>query len=164
KRIDLIVEAFSKLNRRLIIVGGGPQLNALRKRNRLSIEIRGWVTDEELRRLYRSARALVMAAREDFGITAVEAQACGCPVIAFGTGGATETIQDGINGILFAEQHVDDIVHAVRRFEEMTWPLERVRRRVEAFSCENFRTRIREFVTDRIERKSSAGITEVQPA
>jgi glycosyltransferase involved in cell wall biosynthesis len=164
KRLDLIVEAFNGLKRRLVIAGTGPQLNALRKVAGTNIEFRGWVTDEELRRLYRSARALVMAAREDFGIAAVEARACGCPVIAFGAGGAAETVQDGISGIIFAEQHVEDIVRAVRRFETMTWPVEQVQRRVEMFSCENFKHRIRKFITERIQTNLDAPVREVQPA
>jgi glycosyltransferase involved in cell wall biosynthesis len=164
KRLNLIVAAFNKMERRLVVAGGGPQLKALRKMAGTNVEVRGWVTDEELRRLYRSARALVMAAREDFGMTALEARACGCPVIAFGAGGATETVQDGINGILFAEQHVDDIVRAVRRFEEMTWPAEQVRHRVETFSRENFQSRIRRFIAGSIQGNSAAAVTEVRPA
>jgi len=164
KRLDLIVEAFNKLNRRLVVAGSGPQLKALRKMARANVEVRGWVTDEELRRLYRSAKALVMAAREDFGMIAVEARSCGCPVIAFGEGGGAEIVQDGINGVLFAEQHVDDIVHAVRRFEGMTWPAEQVQRRVETFSRENFQARIRKFIAERIQSNSDAAVTAGQPA
>jgi glycosyltransferase involved in cell wall biosynthesis len=164
KRLDLIVEAFNKLKQRLVVAGSGPQLKTLRKIAGPGVELRGWVTDEELRRLYRSAKALVMAAPEEFVIIALEAHVCGCPVIAYGAVGAVETVQDGINGILFAEQRVDEIVDAVRRFEKMTWPVEQVQRRVEMFSRENFQHRIRKFIAERIERNSAAGTTEVQPA
>ncbi len=164
KRLDLIVGAFNKLKQRLVVAGCGPQLKALRKMAGTNIELRGWVTDEELRRLYRSAKALVMAAREDFGMTAVEARACGCPVIAFSAGGATETVQEGVNGVFFGKQGMDEIVHAVRRFEAMTWPVEQVQRRVEIFSRESFQHRIRKFIAERIQSNSAATITEVQPA
>ena len=164
KRIDKVIEAFNKLGRRLVVAGDGPELNRLRKIAKTNVEFRGWVTDEELQRLYRSARALVTAGREDFGIVVVEAQACGCPVVALSAGGSLETIQDGVNGILFAEQHVDDIVRAIHRFETMTWPVERVRHQVERFSRENFQARIRSFVSERTAGSSAVRVAEVQPA
>jgi glycosyltransferase involved in cell wall biosynthesis len=164
KRVDLVISAFNQLGRRLVVAGSGPALKSLRRLARGNIEFWGWVTDDELRRLYRSAKGLVMAAREDFGMVAVEAQACGCPVIAFGAGGGSETTQDGINGVLFAEQRVDDIVRAVRRFESMTWPVDQVRRRVEIFSCENFQVRFRKLLSEWIDEKSEARSREHQPA
>ena len=97
-------------------------------------------------------------------MVAVEAQACGCPVIAFGAGGSSETVQDGINGILFAEQHADDIVRAVRRFETMAWPVEQVQRQVETFSREAFQTKIRKFIAERTGSKAESRIAERQPA
>jgi glycosyltransferase involved in cell wall biosynthesis len=164
KRLDLVIAAFNQLEKKLVVAGSGPQWSAMRKIARRNIEFRGWVTDEELRRLYGSARALVTAAREDFGIAAVEARACGCPVIAFGAGGSAETVQDGVTGICFAEQHVDNIVHAVRRFERMAWPVEQVQRRVEIFSRENFQARIRQFIGERLESTSHAAIRVPLPA
>lgn len=164
KRFDLVVKGFNKLDRRLIIAGSGPELIKLRKMARSNIDIRGWVTDEELRRLYRGAKGLVLAAREDFGMVSVEAQACGCPVIAFSAGGSSETVQDGKNGILFAEQHVDDLVRAIRRFESMMWPVERIRHRVETYSRAAFQTRIRKFVAERTEKKSEVRDIALQPA
>ena len=97
-------------------------------------------------------------------MTAVEARACGCPVIAFGAGGALETVQDGINGILFADQDADSLADAIRRFEERTWPVEQVRRRVESFSREHFQTRIRKSIAACIENGARASVREVLPA
>ncbi|PYS37573.1 MAG: glycosyltransferase family 4 protein [Acidobacteria bacterium] len=164
KRLDLIVEAFKRLDRRLVIAGGGSELDRLRKTATRKIDILGWVTDDTLRHLYRTAKALVIAAREDFGIVTVEAQACGCPVIAFGAGGSSEIVQDGINGILFAEQHADDIVRAVRRFELMAWPAAQVRSQVEAFSREAFQTKIRKFIANRTGITMESRNTALQPA
>ena len=164
KRFDLVVQAFRNLNRRLVIAGNGPELRTLRNMSGSNIEIRGWVTDEELRSLYRRARALVCAAREDFGMTAIEAQACGSPVIAFGAGGSADTVQDGTNGILFAEQHEDDLIHAVRRFETMAWPIEQVRSRVETFSREAFQTRIRKVIEEQTGQKQNRHGLTLQPA
>jgi glycosyltransferase involved in cell wall biosynthesis len=167
KRTDLVIEAFNRLGYPLVVAGAGPEYTRLRKMARTNIEFRGSitpVTDDELRRLYRRAKALVVAAREDFGMVAVEARACGCPVIALGAGGSVETIKDGISGILFGEQHTDEIVRAVRRFESLTWPVERVRQQVEAFSREKFKTGIWKFITERIESNREAHVSEVQPA
>jgi len=164
KRFDLIVEAFNRLDRRLVIAGGGAELDRLRKMSATNVDILGWVSNERLRHLYRTAKAMIVAAREDFGIVAVEAQSCGCPVIAFGAGGSPEIIQDGINGILFAEQHADDIVRAVRRFETMEWPGIQVRSQVEKFSRETFQTKIRRFITEHTGIRFKAGLTVLQPA
>jgi glycosyltransferase involved in cell wall biosynthesis len=165
KRFDLIVQAFNIMGRRLIVAGHGSEIKRLRRMAGSNVEVRGRVTDEELRHLYRSAKGLVVAAREDFGIVAVEAQSCGCPVIAFGAGGSPEIVRDGINGILFAEQHADDIVRAVMRADSMAWPVERVRHRVEAFSRGTFQDEIRKFISGRLEgSRSRRSRRELQPA
>jgi hypothetical protein len=86
------------------------------------------------------ARAFIFAAEEDFGIAPVEAQACGTPVIAFGRGGATESIVDGQTGVLFGEQTIESLIDAVERFEAIkTWDAQRIRRRAECFAPEHFR-------------------------
>src|SRR5439155_21795621 len=141
----------------------GTGLNKLRKLATGKIEVRGWVSSDELRRLYQTARGMIVAAREDFGIATVEAQACGCPVIAFGAGGSPEIVRDGINGILFAEQHADDIVRAVRRFEASSWTSERVRSYVGAFSRESFQIKIREFIAGRTGVQPQSRIADLQP-
>jgi glycosyltransferase involved in cell wall biosynthesis len=164
KRFDVIIEAFKRLDRPLVIAGTGVEFKRLSRLATGTIDVRGRVSDETLRQLYRTAKALVVAAREDFGIMTVEAQACGCPVIAFGAGGSCEIVQDGLNGILFAEQHAEDIARAVRRFELTAWPAEQVRSRVEIFSREAFQSRIREFISTRTGIKFENRINELQPA
>ncbi len=164
KRFDIVVKAFNKLDRRLVIAGTGPELKNLRNMARSNIDVRGWVANEELRSLYRRALGLVFAAREDFGMVTVEAQACGCPAIAFGAGGSSEIIQDGMNGVLFSEQHPDDVIRAVRRFETMRWPAEQVRYRVETFSREAFQTGIRKVIAERTGKKPERRGLAAQPA
>ena len=164
KRFDIVVQAFNANHRRLVVAGDGPDLQRLRRMATRNIDVRGWVTSEELRRLYRTARGLVFAAREDFGMVAVEAQACGCPVIAYGAGGSLETVQDGVNGILFAEQHPDDVIRAIHRFELQAWPLEQVRFRTETFSRESFKTRIKKFVEERQNQNQERRGLRLQPA
>jgi glycosyltransferase involved in cell wall biosynthesis len=149
KKTDHIVQAFNALGLPLVVAGKGPELGRLRRMAGSNIDFRGWVADQELRHLYRSAKGLVLAAREDFGMMAIEAQACGCPVIGFSGGAYSETVQDGVNGVLFKDRHVADIVHAIRRFESMSWPVARVRHQVEGYSREVFKARIREFIGQR---------------
>ncbi|HHP8620870.1 TPA: glycosyltransferase, partial [Klebsiella pneumoniae] len=93
KRIDLIVEAFSEMpNRKLVVIGDGPEMQKIKSKAKTNIEILGYQPDSVMQEYMRNAKAFVFAAEEDFGIIPVEAQACGTPVIAFGKGGALETI------------------------------------------------------------------------
>jgi glycosyltransferase involved in cell wall biosynthesis len=143
KRFDLLVRAFNTLGRRLIVAGSGPEERQLRALASSNVDIRGWVSNEGLRRLYRTARALVYAGCEDFGMVAVEAQSCGCPVIAYRAGGMAETVREGTNGLLFGSQTEHAVIDGVGRFEKMNWPRERVTQGVEEFSREAFKVRIR---------------------
>jgi len=149
KRLDVAVRAFNLLGKRLIVAGAGPEFERLRRMAQPHVEVRGWTPSAELRRLYRTARALVYVAREDFGMVAVEAQSCGCPVIAYGVGGLTETVREGINGMFFSEQHEQDVIEAVGRFEHSEWAPERVSQGTERFSREVFQARIREIIESR---------------
>jgi glycosyltransferase involved in cell wall biosynthesis len=161
KRFDLAIKAFNKLGKHLVIAGAGPELNTLRDMASPNIEFRGWVTDDELRRLYQSARALVFPGREDFGMIPVEAQVCGCPVIAYHGGGSLETVQDGLSGIFFAEQNADHLICAIQKFETLPWSDHRVRHQVEMFSREAFKTRIRKIVDERQDRQGRTKRTAV---
>ncbi|MET0341066.1 MAG: glycosyltransferase family 4 protein [Polyangiales bacterium] len=126
KKVPLIVEAFSKLpEHKLVVIGDGPEYDKAKAVAGPNVEILGHQPEAALREYLQNARAFVFAAEEDFGITTVEAQACGTPVIAFGKGGALETVQGHLGssvsaptGLFFGEQSVDAIVDAVRRFEK----------------------------------------------
>ena len=117
KRIDLAVRACTKLNKRLVVVGGGEEEKRLRALAGPTVEFRGRLTDEEIRALYARAKAFLFPGEEDFGITPVEAMSAGCPVLAYGRGGVTETVLDGKTGLFFAEQTEEALISCIERFE-----------------------------------------------
>lgn len=118
KRVDLLVQTFNQLNLPLLIIGDGPELPRLKTMGNPNIKFLGFQSDERVADLLGKARAFVCAAEEDFGIAIVEAQAAGCPVIAYGSGGARETVIENITGLFFQEQTVESIVDVVQRFEK----------------------------------------------
>jgi glycosyltransferase involved in cell wall biosynthesis len=124
KRVDLMLEAFARMPaRKLVVIGGGPELERLRARCPSNVSLLGWQPDDVVQQHLRSARAFVFAALEDFGISPVEAQACGTPVIAFGQGGSAETVRDlktatEPTGLLFAQQTASCLVEAIEAFEQ----------------------------------------------
>ncbi len=151
KRMALIVDAFQAMpDRELVVIGDGPEFDRVRRRAAPNVRMLGWQPSDVLRDHMRRARAFVFAAEEDFGITPVEAQACGTPVIAYGSGGALDTMRDGVTGVLFGEQSVAAIVAAVERFErdESRYSPIAIRANAERFSVEQFRERFTRFVTD----------------
>jgi glycosyltransferase involved in cell wall biosynthesis len=118
KRIDLIIEAFSMLNLPLKIIGDGPQRKKLQRHATPNIEFLGYQPDEVVAQLVSKALGFVCAAEEDFGIAIVEAQAAGCPVIAYKAGGALETVTAGMTGLFFEEQSAVSLIDAIQRFNE----------------------------------------------
>ncbi len=139
KRIDLIAAAFRSMpGRRLVVAGEGPEDARIRAAAGANVQFVGRVTRERMRELLRGARAFVFAAEEDFGILPVEAQACGAPVIAYGRGGATETVRDGLTGVFFGEQAAPAIVEAVERFEAVRLEPEACRAQAETFATARF--------------------------
>jgi glycosyltransferase involved in cell wall biosynthesis len=120
KRFDLAIEACQQLNRKLIVIGSGQNAARLRKLAGPNVTFLGWQPDEVIRDHYRRARALLFPGEEDFGIVPLEAQACGCPVLAYGRGGATETVVNGITGLFFKMQTVQSVMNAMEEFEGMT--------------------------------------------
>jgi glycosyltransferase involved in cell wall biosynthesis len=115
KRPDLAVRAFNDMKLKLVVIGGGEMLDELRRIAGPTVTIMGAQPFEVLKRHYACCRALIFPGEEDFGMVPVEAMASGRPVIAFGRGGATETVAEGISGLFFAEQSVEAIAAAVKR-------------------------------------------------
>ena len=118
KRIDIAIEAFNRNGKPLKIAGSGPLFGPLSRKAAPNIEFLGWRSDQELQDLYRQARALVFPGVEDFGLVPLEAQACGCPVIAYGEGGATETVIEGETGFFFRQLRPECLTDAVSQFED----------------------------------------------
>lgn len=140
KRIDLVVSAFARMpSKKLVVIGDGPELARVKSCAAPNVEIMGHQSAEKLRSLMQKARAFVFAAQEDFGITMVEAQACGTPVIAFGHGGAREIVIDGETGVLFQQQTENSLIEAVQAFETQTFDSELIRKNAGRFSGSNFR-------------------------
>lgn len=156
KRIDLIVDAFKAMpDKKLIVIGDGPEMKKIRDKASANTEILGFQSNEIMENCMRNAKAFVFAAEEDFGITPVEAQACGTPVIAYGKGGVLETIR-GMSkttptGVFFDKQHVDSIIDAVNKFEsnfDLFAPIE-CRNNAMRFSAERFKNEIHSYVNDK---------------
>ena len=160
KRIDLIVEAFSKMpDRRLVVIGDGPEFNKVKAKAGKNIEILGYQEFGVLKDHMQRARAFVYAAEEDFGIIPLEAQACGTPVIAYGKGALLETIRDLASheeptGVFFKSQTVESIKETVEYFEKNMEGItpEACRKNAERFAPEVFRENFSRFVENEYER------------
>jgi glycosyltransferase involved in cell wall biosynthesis len=139
KRVDLAIEAFRQSGRPLRVVGKGTLLEKFRGAAPPNVEFSGWKSDEEIRALYQEARALVFPGEEDFGIVPLEAQACGCPVVAYGVGGALETVVENETGVFFRDPTVQSLAAALTAFEKLSWNPARLRSNAERFGRARFR-------------------------
>ncbi len=142
KRVDLAVEACNMLGRRLVVIGsGGEEEDRLRALAGPTVEFRGRVSDEEMRKAYAGARAFLFPGMEDFGLTPVEAMSAGAPVLAYGKGGALETVSDGETGLFFHDQTAAGMAACIERFEREGVALSReeIRARAAVFSEEAFK-------------------------
>lgn len=152
KRVDLAIEAFNGSGKPLLIVGDGPELKGLKERAKKNIEFLGWRNDGEVRDYYRGCKAFIFPGKEDFGITPLEAQACGKPVIAYGEGGALETVvpfpQEGATGIFFHSQTSESLIEAVHLFERNIdqFDPQAMRRNALSFDRTIFREKFSSFV------------------
>lgn len=156
KRVDLIVDAFAAMpQRKLVVIGDGPEAAELQRRCPANVSLLGWQPDEVVQQHLGAARAFVFAAHEDFGISPVEAQACGTPVIAYGIGGAAETVRDlhthaQPTGLLFSQQTVASLVEAIQLFEQAGPVFDPLACRAwaETFSEERFKEQFTTLVQD----------------
>lgn len=159
KKIDLIVEAFSKTNKKLIVIGDGPEFKKIKKLAKPNVELLGFLGKEKMLKLLKESKAFIFAAEEDFGIAPIEAQAAGVPVIAFGKGGILETvkgkfcndktvIESDITGVFFPKQTADSLLEAVDFFEknEDKFDKQATRRNALKFSKERFEKEFKETV------------------
>lgn len=146
KRIDLLVEAFSELGLPLKIIGDGSQMKQLRKKAGSNIQFLGRLEDDKVLKYMQGAKAFLFPGEEDFGITPIEAQACGIPVIAYGRGGALETIEGGKTGLFFKEQTKESVIEAVQAFQTMEFEAEYIAKHAVKFSEERFREELQSYI------------------
>ncbi|QHS23493.1 glycosyltransferase family 4 protein [Virgibacillus sp. MSP4-1] len=167
KKIDLIVDAFAKMpDKKLVVIGDGPDFKKIQSKATNNIELLGYQPFEVLKDYMQRAKAFVFAAEEDFGITPVEAQACGTPVIAFGKGGSRETVRSldvsaNPTGLFFYEQDVNAIVDGVTQFEtnQSSFNPHVCRENALRFSPERFRNEIQQYIENKFNSKKG-GILE----
>ncbi len=157
KRVDLIAAAASRSGLPLVLIGDGPEMARVRRAAGPSVRILGFQPDAVVQDHLERCRGLVFAAEEDFGIVPVEAMAAGAPVLAFGRGGATETVVDGATGSFFAEQSIDSLATAWAAFDRASFDPAACRRRAEDFAPERFAAAMRALVEERWERFNREG-------
>ena len=154
KRIDLAIKAIKNTGKQLVIIGGGSEEKKLKElaHGDKNIIFLGRASDDVLRKNLQTCKAMIFCAEEDFGLAPLEAQACGSPVIAFGRGGATETVVDGITGVFFEEQTEVSLKNAITRFENLyekkSFTQENIINHALSFNRERF---VKEF-TETVER------------
>lgn len=138
KRLDLAIDACRALGRRLVVIGEGPETRLVHPRRDAHVTLLGWQSEDVIADHYRRAAGLLFPGEEDFGIVPVEAMAHGCPVVAYGVGGATETVLPGRTGIWFERQTVDCLGDAIRQAEAATFDSEFMHGHAQQFSKARF--------------------------
>jgi glycosyltransferase involved in cell wall biosynthesis len=155
KKVDIIVEAFRLMpDKRLVVIGDGPMFKQCAARAPANVEMLGYQPHDVLKQYMQQAKAFIFAAEEDFGITPVEAQACGTPVLAFGRGGSLETVIDGETGSFFAEQTPEAVADLVNEWELAATQLDPDR--IRAHACGFSRSRFRREFAELVERHWTA--------
>ena len=150
KRVDLAVRACTELNLPLTVVGDGSEMDKLKAMAGPSVTFLGRAGDEAVNRAYASATAFIFTADEDFGLTPLEAMAAGTPVIAYGKGGATETVVEGKTGTFFAQQTVASLKSALQAFDPKVYAAAKIRAHAEKFDETVFIKKIQKFVADNL--------------
>ena len=147
KKTKLIVEAFNEMpDKRLVVIGKGEEYEEIKKIAKENIQILGYQDDKSLKNYMQRASAFIYAAIEDFGIVPIEAQACGTPVIALNEGGTAETVIDGVDGVHFQNQTVQDICDAVKRFEIMEFDYKKISNLAQNYSEERFKQELVKYI------------------
>ena len=149
KRFDIVIEAFNRTGLPLKVFGTGPLESVLRKSAQKRVQFLGEVSDDEKMKLFAGCKAFIHPHEEDFGITPVEAMACGRPVIALRKGGATETILEGVTGEFFDEQSWEELADTLMRFKESDYDSKIIAQHAQRYSKERFKNEIKSFVEEK---------------
>lgn len=165
KRIDLAVRAFTRMGRNLVVIGEGPDLKQLRSIAGPTIQFLGRAPFHTLKQSLARCKALIFPGEEDFGIVPVEAMASGRPVIAYGSGGALETVIDGVTGQLFGEQSIGALIDVVERFERAStgFNTEQITRHAAAFSTVRFKAEIETVIQEELRARRSGTFAHPMP-
>ncbi len=158
KRIDLAIEACNRLQLPLVIIGGGRDTEPLKRIAGPTIRFLGRLSDDEVRHYYAHCRAFLFPGEEDFGITPLEAQASGRPVIAYGAGGALTSVVDGVTGVFFHEQTVESLAEVLASFDERTFDPDVIRNHALEFDTPRFHRRILQFIEAKLSEGKSKTI------
>lgn len=154
KRFDLVVEAFNENKKRLIVIGDGDELSNLKKiASSTNIEFLGFQNVDVLSGYLQNAKAFIQMGVEGFGIAAIEAQACGTPVIAYKSGGILETVIDGTTGVLFNNQTKESLITAINLFEKSTFNFADIHKHALTFSKQRFEEEIKTYVSNCLKNK-----------
>lgn len=163
KKIDLAVEACTRLGKRLLVVGDGPDRQRLEQLAGDTVTFLGRRSDEEVVRYMQRCKALIFPGIEDFGITPLEVNACGRPIIAYHEGGALDTVVAEKTGLFFEEQSVDSLSAVMRSFDQYEWNPESIRQHAEKFSEDIFITRLQSSIDSLLRsRKNDAKVMEAK--
>jgi glycosyltransferase involved in cell wall biosynthesis len=155
KSIDLVIQAFNRLGKPLLIIGDGQERRKLEKLAKKNIEFLGWQSNEEVKNYYGGCKAFIFPGEEDFGIAPVEAQACGKPVIAYGRGGVLESVipfpKENPTGVFFDHPAPESLIQAIDLFERNIdqFDSRQIRRNALQFHKNNFRDKIRSFIDEK---------------
>jgi glycosyltransferase involved in cell wall biosynthesis len=156
KRPDLAVRAFNEMKLKLVIIGGGEMLEEIRSLAGPTVTVLGTQPFDVLKQHYARCRALIFPGEEDFGMVPVEAMASGRPVVAFGKGGATETVANGVSGVFFAEQSVEAISSAVRNLADIEIDSKKIVAHAAQFGRDRFFQKMRAHIDDLLAKKRGA--------
>ena len=149
KKIDLAIQTFNQNGKVLKILGHGPEYKRLKKMSKTNIQFLGSTDEETLLKTYQQAKALIMPGEEDFGINALEAQACGIPVVSYARGGALETVISGETGVFFSDLSVNSLLGALDKLETITFNKEILRAHALNFSREKFKENLNAFLREK---------------
>jgi len=154
KRVDLAVDAYNRMGKRLVVIGDGPDLVRLRQMAGATVDVLGWRDDRVVRDHFRRCRAVIFPGEEDFGIVPVEAIACGKPVVAYARGGALETVLEGPGlrtGVLFQEQTAESLSAAVKGLEATSFDTDAMHAFALGFDREIYKLKMKEYILRRWE-------------